>query len=456
MNFQNIRTFIANNSELSIKNGIIRFMISNIIFVSLISIVSFIVFYNQAFEKQKIEIVKEQINLIYVGSENSRMTSDFKEVSKAIYKLSQVDEVFILDNNCNIIESIGVSFKGSCNSTDITDNWIFLQFDSTFSKIAYIAVKVKKNIFFGIDKKIIFTLFVFLTVIIIMTLISYNFFEKYIKNPLDAFISIIPQISQKDFSIVNEKDYPTEITPLINALNSTHKELEVVKSKLADEVEIETKINIAKQVAHDIRSPLTALDMIIEHLDEVQEDKKNLIKKSHDRIKKIADDLLSYSKINNSFRYNLKEAISDTIEEKKIEFKNKFINFYLNIQNSDFEVNSKLSKEYFQRILSNLINNSVESILHNYGEINIYLSLIDNTICVTVKDNGSGIPQELIKKIGKKGFSYGKEKYQSGSGLGIYGAKKKLSEINGNLDIQSKINHGTEIKLFIPVEIAKK
>ena len=51
-------------------------------------------------------------------------------------------------------------------------------------------------------------------------------------------------------------------------------------------------------------------------------------------------------------------------------------------------------------------------------------------ILISIVDNGKGIPGHVVKKIGEKGFSYGKTNQASGNGLGFYHAKEKINSFN--------------------------
>jgi hypothetical protein len=69
-------------------------------------------------------------------------------------------------------------------------------------------------------------------------------------------------------------------------------------------------------------------------------------------------------------------------------------------------------------------------------------------VCITVKDDGKGIPENQLPLVFEKGHTYGK---QSGSGLGLYSAKKFTEESGGTIKVSSKIGIGTNVDLALPV-----
>lgn len=227
---------------------------------------------------------------------------------------------------------------------------------------------------------------------------------------------------------------------------------------------IELSNDVYKKVAHDIRSPLSSLNIMTEFLTSLPEEQKNIFSQAVSRINSIANDLLERREgnINISYlesnkypiqcRVYIFPQIKNLISEKRLQLKNN-TNIFI-IMNNDQNIDDQVifSKSELERIMSNLLNNAVESLISSKGEITIALTKIGKFIQVTIKDNGKGIPKEILSKIGQKGFSYGKEHLdQSGSGLGLYHAKKTMQEFGGELLIDSEVGVGTTVTLKIPL-----
>jgi signal transduction histidine kinase len=237
---------------------------------------------------------------------------------------------------------------------------------------------------------------------------------------------------------------------------------------------------ITAQVSHDIRSPLSALNMVIGSLDSVPEEKRLLIRHSVQRINDIANNLLEQSRkkfdgstisstLANEKEINfvteavlLSPLIDSIVSEKRFQFRDR-----LRIQiEADLTLGyglfATLKGSELKRVLSNLINNSVEAFENETGQVIVGLGLIPRTIDhrewigLTVLDNGKGIPPHILAKLGDEGVSYGKEGTQSGSGLGIYHAKATLESFGGTLDVESHLKdealcvQGTKFTLTIP------
>lgn len=251
-------------------------------------------------------------------------------------------------------------------------------------------------------------------------------------------------------SISLYKLYHWRLNSLMNEKN-----LQIAKH----EMEITTAIRIsqiASQVSHDIRSPLAALQMGIEDLKGVSKNELDIIYLSIQRINNIASDLLNYNKNQkkvfepSSCSIQIVPLVEAIILEKKIQFKNKRnlkIHYKTNLSS---ETMVAVSEVELGRVLSNVINNAVEA-MDESGELNIDSIQVENKVFILIKDNGKGIPHEIFGKIGQEGFSYGKDFSASGSGLGLFHAKKVMKEFGGELIIHSELTKGTTVEIIMPI-----
>jgi signal transduction histidine kinase len=98
-----------------------------------------------------------------------------------------------------------------------------------------------------------------------------------------------------------------------------------------------------------------------------------------------------------------------------------------------------------KRIMSNLIQNSIEadSLL-----IKVETYIENNQLIIIVRDNGKGIPHQILPRLAEKGITFGKA---SGSGLGLYHAKKQIEAMDGKLFIH-KMDVGTKVELNLLIE----
>jgi hypothetical protein len=203
--------------------------------------------------------------------------------------------------------------------------------------------------------------------------------------------------------------------------------------------------NLAEQVAHDIRAPLAVLETMMRREDGQEQ---ILVKGAVEQIQSIAHELLAKYR---SGRQELSEPriekslytlIQQLIKERECLHKKVRFSFVMDEAiGRDFSMDRKLE---LQRILSNLLNNSIEA---QSSSIELEIREQSGTYVISLRDNGSGIPSELLKRIGEKGAS-GKN---NGNGLGLFHAKQKIEDWGGSLVFASEVNNGTRVQLIFPV-----
>ncbi|WP_115176589.1 sensor histidine kinase [Legionella feeleii] len=213
-------------------------------------------------------------------------------------------------------------------------------------------------------------------------------------------------------------------------------------------------LNQIVQAAHDIRSPLAAITTATSDVSSVPESKRIMIRNAAKRINDIANNLLFRSKnhlvdsgVNGIDPHNYPELIfavlDNIVTEKKYEHYSSHVHIALDISFDAYNSFSNIHPVSFKRLLSNLINNSIEAIKSN-GSVVISLACNASHVSIVIEDNGCGIPSEILPKITSHGFSFNKE---SGAGIGLSYAKEYLDQINGKMSIYSEEKIGTRITI---------
>lgn len=207
---------------------------------------------------------------------------------------------------------------------------------------------------------------------------------------------------------------------------------------------------ISKQVSHDIRSPLSALNYLVDSQKNIQLDDLVLIKKSLKRINDIANDLLTESRAkpaaenDNIETMVLSDFLKELISEKTIEYKNSdLINIDLSLESVAVDKKSRFNKKELARVISNLVNNSIEA-MGSKGHVKVELSFHGNKNIIRIQDTGGGMPSSLLATIGQKEVST----KASGNGLGIFHAVQSIKSQGGDISFCNKEN-GLEVTISI-------
>lgn len=216
----------------------------------------------------------------------------------------------------------------------------------------------------------------------------------------------------------------------------------------------EIKINkLARQMSHDIRSPLATLNTVVNGLEKLSDEEVNLLEKSISRINDIANSLLEKSVRNKELpkiTYVEGEVlVREMFDEKKLEIQNlNNITISLNVESANTVL--YLDSVELKRIISNLINNAIQAKNTTQAlDIKISTKNSEKNFIITIMDNGIGIPEHVLTKLGKTEFSSKKD----GNGLGLMHAFEMVASWNGKISISSKENLGTEITITLPQRI---
>ncbi|QDK43228.1 hypothetical protein DOM21_17550 [Bacteriovorax stolpii] len=199
---------------------------------------------------------------------------------------------------------------------------------------------------------------------------------------------------------------------------------------------------ISIQISHDIRSPLATIQTIVSAASNLQESDRKIFNEALNRINNIANSHLNSNRtqaIEEKSTFAVSEIIEQITNEKKSEYRDLLI-----------EVNMKdyfLSTYYFAlaRIISNLINNSYESMTSNKKII--ITSFEDlNGKYIQIQDFGHGISKSVLSFLGQKEISNKKE----GNGLGFFHASETLATWGASLQILKTNSAGTLIQITFP------
>ncbi len=238
-----------------------------------------------------------------------------------------------------------------------------------------------------------------------------------------------------------------------------HRELE---EKLRDLNE--NKKQFISILGHDLKGPLSSSIGILEHLVNSLEksDKKtiekeaNLVLKSTKQTFQLLEDILQWSKLNSddiTFQpeeLKAKDLLVKNYNDFEIRARSKNINLQLEpTKNIVFYADSNM----ILTVLRNLIGNAIKY-TNNDGKVSIGANKKRRNIIFYVKDNGTGMSNELLKKlfVSKKLLSATGTANEKGTGLGLLLCKSIIDKHNGKIWAESKEGKGSTFKFSIPTE----
>ena len=242
-----------------------------------------------------------------------------------------------------------------------------------------------------------------------------------------------------------------EFGQLIKAYNKLLLELADSADKLARSEREGAWREMAKQVAHEIKNPLTPMKLSIQHFemtadpssadfkDRLKGMSRNLVEQI-DVLSNIASEFSSFAKLPDAKMEEI--DLIKTLETTSSLYQNEIdIEFNIGIEN----IPLKADKDQLTRVFNNLIKNAIQA-CDNDGKLTISIDKLDfdqGKVVVTFKDNGHGIDDETSKKIFVPNFTT----KNSGSGLGLAMVKSILEQMGASIAFESEVGVGTTFKI---------
>jgi two-component system sporulation sensor kinase A len=205
---------------------------------------------------------------------------------------------------------------------------------------------------------------------------------------------------------------------------------------------------LAAGIAHEIRNPLTAIKGFLQLLEQghnLQKDYFNIMGSELTRIEFILNELLLLAKPTKLMFAKVKvNAILSqvaTLLETEAILKNVEIVTHLE---GDLFING--DENQLKQVFINFVKNAIEAMPHG-GTILIEMKEKSDFLLISITDQGSGIPEEKLEKIGQPFFTT-KEK---GTGLGLTVSFNIIENHNGEITFESEVDKGTTVKVKLPL-----
>lgn len=208
---------------------------------------------------------------------------------------------------------------------------------------------------------------------------------------------------------------------------------------------------LSASIAHELRNPLTSIKAFIDLIPfkiEDQHFRDELIKIVPKEIKRLNDlvgSLLDYSKPKNPKpeKILLNEVLSEVLTLLKQRIQDKNIEIISNIIDVSFYADESQVKQ----ILINVLLNSIDAV-HINGQITIEGSILNLKASISIKDNGSGVPPDMINKLFDPFYSSKK----TGYGIGLSVTDRLVRENRGDIKLESEDGKGTIVTIYMPTD----
>ena len=212
---------------------------------------------------------------------------------------------------------------------------------------------------------------------------------------------------------------------------------------------------MAKQVAHEVKNPLTPMKLNIQNFErKFDPEDPDILEKVKQLSSTMIEQIDLVAKVSSAFSQfaQLPEKVNETFNL------NKQVHSILRIFNNDrifVHANKEnimihMDKIYLNRIITNLVTNAKQALEDTKDPIiNIDIELIQKKIMISVEDNGIGIPSEMQERIFEPNFT----SKNSGMGLGLTMVRKMVEDYGGTIIVKSEVGKGSKFTISLPANL---
>jgi signal transduction histidine kinase len=281
------------------------------------------------------------------------------------------------------------------------------------------------------------------------------FLSSYITKSLKTISDRINEtsLSQKNKKIVLEAS-SKEINLLIKAYNRMVEELEISAIKLAQSEREEAWREMAKQVAHEIKNPLTPMRLTVQSFErKFNPEDPDILQKMKDYSETLIQQIDTMNAVASAFSNfaSMPAQQNETLNVVEV------VELALDIFNEEYvvfekespEIISKIDRTQLIRIITNLVKNAIQSIPEQQQNKTVFVAIKkdNNNVLILVEDNGIGIKPEDISRIFEPKFTT----KNSGMGLGLGIIKNIIENYKGTITFDSQYGKGTRFTVSLPI-----
>ena len=439
--------------------------------------------YNSYRQERKENQLKRQINYIvnkYNLSNDADKWIDYQEDFQEITKIHSVEySIFTTDGqplfysylpldvisndyslDSNFASMLVSNEEGKFTSENLTDVG---KFQSSYSvlkndlgeKYAILFFPYFQDVSFAESELNVFlsTLYQIYFIMLVVAIVLAYFISRFVTRSIET---IRLKIGQTGLLKKNEKIFlnnaTKEIDSLVNSYNKMIDDLEDSAEKLAKTEREQAWQEMAKQVAHEIKNPLTPMRLTVQSFQQNSGFESNDEKiKLNDFCDTLIEQIDTMSNVATSFsdfatlpKTQLEKTDIVDATKKVVEI---FEHNNIKLESSNESIFLKLDKEQWIRVMTNLIKNSIQAIPHDReSNINVDIKEYTGNIKVTVSDNGVGVSKNNREKIFEPKFTTKSD----GMGLGLGIVRNIINSHRGEITYKSKNNKGTIFTISLP------
>jgi len=475
----------------SLRNRVFfGFLLICLLSVAASSLVPYFVLRNNALQQSKIDM-QEKTNAVmayfdYALSRSSVQTEDLRKVlGNKIFEIADINQHdiiiydlkgnYLLSNkDVNLVDRKKVPLdivnkilsketrydvRGYDASKDAVYTSSYLVLKNNMWEpigIIYIPLYHNESAYMEVlHKYVVYILLIDLVIIAFSIWLSWVTSNNLAKN-ITKFSDMITRITLFENEMRPIKYYKNdELNALARAYNRMILQIQDQKERLRFKASEEAWREMAKQVAHEVKNPLTPMKLTIQNFERkfdpqdpnVTERVKQMSKTMVDQIDVIATVASAFSEFaklpeKNNEVINLNNEIEDILRV----FNDDQIFVHANKSN----IMITIDRVFLSRIITNLVTNAKQAKSDDRDLlVNVDIEQHQRRVMISVQDNGVGIPEDMYERIFEPNFT----SKNSGMGLGLSMVRKMIEDYKGEISVKSKVGKGSTFIITLPTNL---
>ncbi len=297
-------------------------------------------------------------------------------------------------------------------------------------------------------KMLVFLLFI--VTLVSALLFALGLIIRLIK-PIITLRTSVEELSESGFQKKVSLESPDEVGQLADTFNTMVDRLNVLMKEQDRLSRLAATGQLAATLAHEIKNPLNAITGAVSYLKEnfqgeLLREFLEIIAQEVKRINKLTTSLLSFSrpvKLQPQWT-DLNNTVRETVELMKREAEQNGVNLNLELDRTMPPVFCDPSQ--VKQVIINIILNAIDA-TNGKGEVTVKTEANSKEAVITVSDNGSGIPPEVLPEIFNPFFTT----KTRGTGLGLAISKSIIKEHGGDITVESSMGHGSTFRITLPI-----
>lgn len=279
-------------------------------------------------------------------------------------------------------------------------------------------------------------------------------FSQTLSRPIENLTATMGEVAGGNLEVRANMQARDEIGVLVNSFNQMIGDLQTSRDQLLAAERLAAWREVARQVSHEIKNPLTALQMALFRLRQrftalnAERQDAAVINESFQSIetelaglRHLADEFSEFARLPKA--EPAPEHLNEIVETTTRLYGSERLQIQLELAPS-LPVRP-LDREQIKRLLNNLLKNAIEATPHCRCEVKILTRQQNERVVLEIADNGPGLSAAAHENLFKMNFTTKRE----GSGLGLVMVKRIVEEHGGSIEVESEIGQGTRFRIVL-------